>query len=176
MIARIESTVSPSELRAMISLLGKSERCFESVVKGRSMEPTLPEGAAIRIGPLGSDGYRVGQIVLYAVENRLVAHRVVYRGGASRSGPIAITRGDNCLSCDPPIREDAMFGIVTSVSVVGRWQEPAAVEPRSMCRRLLAATNFGLIRTCLTVNFRLARFVARLAAAVPSNVAPRLVQ
>jgi hypothetical protein len=154
----------------MVSLLKKSGQSFESVVHGKSMEPTLPDGAAIEIGPLEPAGLRVGQIVVCANAHKLIAHRIVYSGTGARERSLVLTQGDGCLLCDPPIRKDAIQGVVTAIRIDGRWQEPAAIWVRRSWRQIVAKTHVYLMRTCLAVDWRFARFVARgliVIAAVP---------
>lgn len=165
-------SVDPAEAQAMVSLMQKSGRGFDSVVRGRSMEPTLPQGAAIRIDPADPRGYRVGQIVVCANGHKLVAHRVVYRG-ASRGHPFLLTQGDAALVCDPPTRMDAVQGVVGAVQSEDRWQTPAPCPGRPGWRKWAAAINVGVIALCLRVDHRLARFVAR-ALIVGAAVLQRL--
>lgn len=167
----MRSTVPPVEPQVLVSLLRKSGQRFESVVRGKSMEPTLPDGAAIRIAAIGSGAHRVGQIVVYADARRLVAHRIVYCTGAGPMPPVVLTQGDGCLACDPPIRIDKIQGVVATVRIEGRWREPAAWS-RPSWKQAVAAANVSLIKTCLRVSFRFARSIARVLAALETALTP----
>ena len=145
----------------MALLLKKSGQSIESVVHGKSMEPTLPDGAAIRIGPLEPGVFRVGQIVVCTNAHKLIAHRIVYAGTGGRRHSMVLTQGDGCLLCDPPTRKDAIQGVVMAIRIDGHWQEPAASWVRRYWQQIVARAHVYLIRTCLAVDWRFARLVAR---------------
>lgn len=125
------------------------------------MEPTLPNGTAIRIVPSESTEYRIGQIVVCSNGHKLIAHRVVWCGNSGRTQNLVLTQGDGCLLCDPPVQKDAIQALVTTVCIKNRWQEPAATYTRRSWRRVVAAISVYLIRASLAVGDGLARFVAR---------------
>jgi len=74
------------------------------VVAASSMEPTLPRGALVVFVKQGD--YSAGDVVLFKVHGRLVAHRIVAETERGFR-----TRGDNSRSVDPwVVPPDAVRG------------------------------------------------------------------
>ncbi|NOX60905.1 MAG: hypothetical protein GXP42_03005 [Chloroflexi bacterium] len=90
-------------------------------VRGASMEPTLPAGGAVEARPLHRP-LRVGDIVLFLQQDRLVAHRLV-----GRAADGWLTQGDSVAEPDPPIAEEQILAVIT----------PAHMHQRPRWRRLL---------------------------------------
>ena len=134
------------------------------------MEPTLPNGAAIKVDLFESDAHRVGQIVVCATAGKLIAHRVVYTCSSGRTRHLVVTQGDGCLVCDPPLRGDTIQGRVTSVCIDGRWQVPVATWTRGPWRRAIAAASIRLTKACLWVDFRFARYVTGTLFALAGQI------
>jgi signal peptidase len=79
-------------------------------VTGTSMLPAIRPGDVLRIRRRLSNELRLGQIVLYTRNGRLIAHRII-----SISGKFLITRGDSLQSVDPPVRESEVVGSVDGI-------------------------------------------------------------
>lgn len=62
---------------------------------GGSMEPTICDGEAITVEPVLASRVRRGDIVLYEMDNRVIAHRVVR---IIKSAPIRLIQGFRNLS------------------------------------------------------------------------------
>ena len=104
----------------------------------------------------GEQHVSVGDIVVFALADTLVAHRVI----AIRSdpnGPTLGTKGDNRPTSDPPLRHDDVLGVVESlrllpdstpftagcsgrqaraIAAVSRWSERAGIRARRIARTL----------------------------------------
>ncbi len=98
-------------------LVGDVVRTFGEVrlrAFGTSMVPSILPGDLISIQRAGLSEISPGEIVLYAREGRLFAHRVVARAGG-HDDPRLITRGDRLSHNDPPVSSSELLGRVTSV-------------------------------------------------------------
>src|SRR5260370_5992669 len=102
---------------AACGLAGEVVRTFGEIhlrVFGTSMVPSILPGDLISVQRAGLSEISRGEIVLYAREERLFAHRVVARVG-SNDDPRLITRGDRLSYNDPPISSCELLGRVVSV-------------------------------------------------------------
>ena len=131
----------------------RSGRSVSFRATGGSMRPTIRDGEKITVSALLKDPPRRGDIVLYAMGDRLVAHRVIEiprrkrsarKGGApglvpsheegadfERSSPFMVsTRGDAVLECDAPIDLSRVLGRVISVERRGRRLDFRSPEAR----------------------------------------------
>ena len=79
-------------------------------LRGDSMLPTLPLECEIEVVPL-PDELRVGDLVVFALQDTLVAHRLVRR--AAR----LLAHGDNRRVADPPLLTEQMLGLVSRAFV-----------------------------------------------------------
>jgi signal peptidase I len=98
-------------------LAGEVVRTFGKVrlrVFGTSMVPSILPGDLISVQRAGLSEISSGEIVLYAREGRLFAHRVVGRVG-SHDDPRLITRGDRLSQNDFPVSTSEFLGRVTSI-------------------------------------------------------------
>lgn len=91
-------------------------------LRGDSMLPTLPLECEIEVVPL-PDELRVGDLVVFALQETLVAHRLV-RGGVQ---PVA--HGDNRRVADPPLLPEQVLGRVARAFVDGEQVWPGLLEP-----------------------------------------------
>ena len=124
---------------------------LEAVVQGNSMGGSLPDGARIRMSPVGKEAPEIplGSIVVHlAVNGRLVAHRVVAVGSNRRKVPFVITQGDSQVLCDMPVDVADLQGTVTAVYREGKW-EPPSLQPassRALPARALACGTLWVVR------------------------------
>ena len=86
------------------------------------MLPTLPIECEIDVVPLG-DGPRVGQLVVFALGEALVAHRIV-----RRAGRVWIAQGDHRRAPDPALSTEQMLGVVAAARVGERRVWPGRTE------------------------------------------------
>lgn len=93
-------------------------RAFGSLrlqVAGSSMLPAVRPGDVLTVRRQESPRVAAGDIVLFARQSRLFAHRVLRHSGA-----MLITRGDALPAQDPPVSSAELLGVVTSISREGK--------------------------------------------------------
>jgi len=161
---------NPRASRAFWELVRNSGRVLESTIKGTSMHPTIPDGARVRIRPLHTENYRVGQIVACLLNDEIFAHRVVFCGSSGRSRDMVLTRGDALVMCDPPTRKSAILGEVTEFWADGEWRALNATGTTLPRYRALALLQEQLIRICMPVHYEFARRVAGTTLIVGSAI------
>jgi signal peptidase I len=88
-------------------------------VFGTSMVPFILPGDLISVRRSDPVEISNGEIVLYAREGRMFAHRVVGRAGGPDDA-LLITRGDLLRRCDPPVSSSELLGKVISIERGGR--------------------------------------------------------
>jgi len=86
------------------------------------MRPTLPNHCEIDVMPLAGQP-RLGELIVFVVDDTLVAHRLV-----RRSGDILIAQGDNRLSPDRPLLLRQVLGRVMYAYVNGARIWPKTTE------------------------------------------------
>lgn len=121
-------TLSPKNA-VKCGLAGEMLRRFGTLrlqVTGHSMLPSIWPGDILVIehGHLGE--VSAGDIVLYAREGRLCAHRVIRKDG-DLENPRLVTQGDAMLTADPPIAAEEFLGKVSQIFHAGKPIAPAAV-------------------------------------------------
>lgn len=92
---------------------------------GRSMHPTIKEGETITVVPVAPFDIKRGDILLYLVGKKVIAHRVVsIKRGKSESTThssklnpqqLFILRGDASATCDFPVETQQVLGRVVFV-------------------------------------------------------------
>lgn len=83
-------------------------------VTGTSMVPAVRPGDLLSIERATLNEISQGEIVLFAREDRLFAHRVVEKANGPHELHL-ITCGDRLLQNDPPVSATELFGRVTSI-------------------------------------------------------------
>ena len=81
---------------------------------GRSMLPAIEPGDVLRIEHATADLIQPGDVILYDVGGRLIAHRVV-RSAVDNGVVHLITRGDSHWWTDPPIASAQLLGRVIGI-------------------------------------------------------------
>lgn len=92
---------------------------------GHSMHPTIKEGETITVVPISSFDIKRGDILLYLVGKKVVAHRVVSierkksdvmtQSSKLSSHHLFLLRGDASGTCDEPVEAQQVLGKVVSV-------------------------------------------------------------
>lgn len=85
------------------------------------MEPTIGSGETVTACPAGPADLRIGDVAVYTMDDRLIAHRVVGVTGDGKGCQTFIMRGDNLDLCDWPVRSSAIVGKL--VRVEGFWRQ-----------------------------------------------------
>ncbi len=72
---------------------------------GYSMWPRLADGALVRVEPCSGRSVRVGDVVLFQHEDRLVLHRVLRQATVR-----VLLKGDACVNTDGWVPHDRILG------------------------------------------------------------------
>jgi hypothetical protein len=100
---------------------------FRWPLRGTSMLPTLPVECEIEVTPLPErprERLHLGSLVVIAVGDTLIAHRLVRRAGGQW-----VTQGDGRRAPDPSVELGQVFGVVTEAYEGGRRCWPDRAEP-----------------------------------------------
>lgn len=100
-------------------------------VVGHSMQPLLHPGDQLWVEPLPAQAAQRGDLLTVWQADNLVTHRLVSAGPG-----IWHTRGDNCLSLDPPLSVQAVLGRVVVIEQ-GRARIDLRCPPWQQINRLL---------------------------------------
>lgn len=114
-------------------------------VTGQSMQPTICDGALIRVRAIDPADVRSGDIILYRKGRGVTAHRVVALIRRRRLLVGFMTRGDASSTCDAPVPVVQVLGKV--VTVEGQTIEGTAARQR------LQARWGALLRRFKSLNF-----------------------
>ena len=109
--------------RDLASEVLRSSGSLRLRVSGWSMLPLIGPGDVIVIEHLKETDIEVGDIVVFRLESRFVAHRVLEKNGRALSDWI-LTQGDALATPDAPIKRHQILGKVSSVLRRGRCFDP----------------------------------------------------
>jgi hypothetical protein len=87
---------------------------FTLPLRGNSMVPTLPQACEIDVVPLTAPP-RLGDVIVFASGEALVAHRLV-----QRRGTVWIAQGDNRRAPDAALRPSRVLGVVSAARLADR--------------------------------------------------------
>ncbi|WP_044117977.1 signal peptidase I [Alkaliflexus imshenetskii] len=104
--------LSESEYVLWLIELLKQGKTILAPVRGMSMFPFLLKGDIIKVSPANFHSLNPGDVVVYCIDGKLVAHRLIKRDLAKG---VCITRGDGNSRADSPIQESSIIGTVTAV-------------------------------------------------------------
>jgi len=107
-------TLSNEELVAAAALWKRTGRELVTRFTGTSMQPTIADGAAVRL--VCADDVSIGDVVAYVYGDRVIVHRIV----AIWAGRL-VTRGDANVLPDPKLLE--------SKDIIGKVVPGASVWP-----------------------------------------------
>jgi len=82
-------------------------------ITGRSMFPLIRNGDQVLVAH-GCAGIRRGDVIVFRHDGKLIAHRVV-RISKNEAGHTFLTKGDNVLQFDPPLRANEIVGRVLAI-------------------------------------------------------------
>jgi signal peptidase I len=120
---------------------------------GHSMYPTIMANETIMVEPIDPGTVRLGDIILYRTNGRLIAHRVVginmlavnssslhsdLNTQSSVLSPIHFFtfRGDASPVCDQPVKDDQILGKVISIERNGCRIDPYSFRHKIACLTL----------------------------------------
>jgi signal peptidase I len=123
------------------ALLAQALQAFGTVclrALGGSMEPAIQPRDLLVVAGCGVDDLQPRDVVLFARDGRLFAHRLLeVRGRAGRR--LLITRGDSVWSADAPVDAADLLGRVVAVGRQGVFRSPARCTPLARARGLVAS-------------------------------------
>jgi hypothetical protein len=120
------------------------------------MHPAIKEGETITVVPISSFDIKRGDILLYIVGKKVIAHRVVRikreksdstfhsstHSKELRSQLIFILRGDASAICDDPVEAQQVLGKVVSVERGGYSIDLYSSKTRMFCLAYTWASRF----------------------------------
>lgn len=106
---------------------------------GHSMYPTIMANETIMVEPIDPGTVRLGDIVLYRTNSRLVAHRVI---GIENEINDFVLRGDASLTCDASVKSEQILGKVISIERNG-----CSIDPYNSKHTLSRLERFWAIRS-----------------------------
>jgi signal peptidase I len=128
--------------------------------RGYSMLPTLWPGDVLAIEAQSFDRVQVGDVVLFAREERFYIHRIL-RKDKTAVGNRLITRGDSMPEADVPVLPEELLGKVVATEFrAGRVAVPACSRLRRQIGLMLA--HSGRLRS-LALRWHAWRFRGRNA-------------
>jgi SAM-dependent methyltransferase len=95
-------------------LLRQGVSCSFSL-RGKNMEPTIPDGSTVRLGPVTPEQLRAGDIVLLVLARGHLAFRRLLRIYRSRGQRWVLPGGDAYIIPDRPVPADQVLGRVEAV-------------------------------------------------------------
>jgi signal peptidase I len=136
-------TAAPALLAHALQAFGAA--CLRAL--GGSMEPAIRPRDILLVCRCRADDLRSRDVVLFARDGRLIAHRLIDVG--IRAGRrVLVTRGDALWTPDAPIDAGDLLGRVVAVGRRGVFRAPAACTPLARARGL-AASEYTAIRARL---------------------------
>ncbi len=123
------------------ALLADALRQFGAVrlrANGGSMSPAILPRDILVVTTCSVHDLRPRDVVLFARDGRLFAHRV--RGILGPSGrQVLVTRGDAAWRNDPPVAASALLGLVVAVGRRDAFRAPAPCTRLGRARALVAS-------------------------------------
>jgi len=107
----------------------RRRQCVRFRAPGLSMHPTIKEGQTITVAPISPLDIKRGDILLYILGRKIIAHRVVSiekKKSDSSNQPskfcsrLFLLRGDASTICDEPVEAQQILGKVVFVERDGR--------------------------------------------------------
>lgn len=105
---------------------------------GHSMYPTIRDGETLVVQPIKASTVAIGDIILHAVDQRLIAHRVVkIRNTKSFSDAEAswefLFKADASSSFNEPVKPSQILGKVVSIERNGTTIDPYCFKAKLAC-------------------------------------------
>ena len=97
-----------------IELIRQSGEEHYLPVRGVSMRPFLYDSDLVLVTPEKAHLQR-GDIVVYQASGLLITHRVLHIKHSDKKGIIYMTKGDNSILPDPPIKSGVIIGKVVAI-------------------------------------------------------------
>jgi hypothetical protein len=123
------------------ALLAQALQAFGTVclrALGGSMEPAILPRDILVVSGCGVDDLQPRDIVLFARDGRLFAHRLL-EVGSHAGRRLLLTRGDAVWRADAPVDAADLLGRVVAVGRRGVFRAPARCTPLARARGLVAS-------------------------------------
>ena len=149
---------SVADLAGLAMLLRRSGTIVECEVTGESMGRAVPAGATVRIRCNGATAAPNGTIIAVLIGGALSVHRLVHRGRSRRARGWIVSEGDANLTCDAPVRDGDVVGVVEAVRLDGEeWRSLTPAPPRVVRQRRITAMVRHVISLGLEIDPRVAQ-------------------
>jgi signal peptidase len=106
------------------------------------MHPTICHGDVITVEPVVPAKLNRGDIILYHLQDSLIAHRIVNIEEKNGCGLTFILRGDASTSCDAPVKSEQVLG-----KVVRLERDHRRIDPYSRRVKLWSMLYLWLARS-----------------------------
>lgn len=148
-------------LDTILEIWAEEHETTTCAISGNSMAPLIRNGDLITIAH-GARDLRRGDIVVFRQEGKLVVHRLL-RAALPGDAGLALTKGDNRATTDPPLRRESIVGKVILVQGERVRCRLSSITWRTL-NRLLAVISEGSARDARggSVPTRLARVLFRI--------------
>ena len=145
---------------ALLAVMGRPGASFESRIAGTSMAPTIPDGAAIRVRPLGAQGAEAGEVLACVSRGgTLFAHRAVRQ--LRRAGiDWTLTVGDGWILCDSPTPAGRIVGVVHEFEAGAGWQPVGPAAARGPIVTGVSRASVAFVAAMLRLHPVLAQHLA----------------
>ena len=97
-------------------------RSVQIVASGYSMFPFLRKGDILTIDPAPIEQIKRGDIVVYELNEKWIAHRVI-QINHNTEGLEFLLRGDTCVAFDTPVNKENFIGAVTEFQRLNRQKK-----------------------------------------------------
>ena len=126
-------------LAGLAALLRRAGTTLDCDVIGDSMTGAIPANSTVRIRFAGASDAPIGTVVALLLGGALSVPRLVHRGRSARARGWVVTEGDGNLSCEAPVPESEILGVVESVrDGPGTWRVIGPAVPRPWRRQVIA--------------------------------------
>jgi hypothetical protein len=141
------STTSAADLFLDLnSDLLRNGRSVRFSAPGHSMYPTIRDGETLIVQPIKAAEVAVGDIILHAVDQRLIAHRVAkivnpQSYAKTESSCEFIFKADASSSLNEPVKPSQILGKVVSIERNGTTIDPYCLKAKLACLPRLIANR-----------------------------------
>ena len=132
---------------AILIVIPKVGGAIPLTVLTQSMEPGLPPGTLIVVGPVTFTDIKVGDVITYQIRSgdpAVITHRVIGFTSGEKGDSLLLLQGDNNALPDDPVREVQVQGrLWYSVPYMGFVNSAVNGENRSVIVAIIAGLFFA---------------------------------
>jgi hypothetical protein len=122
----------------MASSLRKTHSFIDCKMGGGSMGTALPLGSTIRIEFSEESIYAPGMVIAFLSGERIMVHRVMYRGRYGPTRQFILTLGDEVWRPDAPVNMNSILGRVVQYEYQGVTRPPGPPPKWTSRKRLVS--------------------------------------